>query len=83
MAYTFRKMRVLLHGDHGQELAVAQLVDISASEATLSIDESIALPETFLLAFSAESSVERVCTTVWRDKATIGVRFLSKKTVVG
>jgi hypothetical protein len=41
------------------------------------------VPSEFLLAFSKDGNVRRLCRVVWRNGNTVGVRFLPRGLPVG
>jgi hypothetical protein len=51
------------------------IVDVSASGAQVSLHPAISLPSEFLLSFTDNGTVSRLCELVWRADRKLGVRF--------
>jgi hypothetical protein len=54
------------------------VVDVSESGARLEVGP-LALPGIFVLVFTADGKVRRICKLIWRNGASAGVRFISRK----
>ena len=52
------------------------LLDVSKGGAMLSVDDSGAIPDTFLLMLSPAGGVRRKCNVVRRSMGEIGVKFV-------
>ena len=57
------------------ELHVCRLSDISASGARIDVQESVTLPDHFMLFLTNNGAARRACRVVWRNEQQIGVKF--------
>lgn len=54
------------------------LSDISETGARIDIDESVSVPDRFILWLSKKGAALRTCRVVWRTSSQLGVRFESR-----
>jgi PilZ domain len=57
------------------ELHDCKLSDISAVGARIDVDESVTLPDHFMLFLTNNGATRRACRVVWRNAQQIGVEF--------
>ena len=57
------------------ELHDCKLSDVSAAGARIKVEESVTLPDHFMLFLSNNGAARRACRVVWRDAQQIGVKF--------
>lgn len=57
------------------ELHDCKLSDISAAGARIDVEESVTLPDHFMLFLTNNGATRRACRVVWRNAQQIGVKF--------
>lgn len=66
----------IYHPDLGPQFS-CQISDISHSGARLTLTGVVELPEEFMLLLTSTGQVCRKCYVVWRDRGSVGVRFIA------
>jgi hypothetical protein len=64
----------ILSGKDTPPLACS-IADISESGARLNLENNAELPDNFILLLTAIGGARRQCRVIWRDGATVGVKF--------
>ena len=67
----------LIHDEQGSVIAPCFMTNVSAAGAKLDFEESIEVPDWFVLALARNAGVRRNCEVVWRSDKSIGVRFVA------
>ena len=57
------------------------MLDLSVAGAKLKVDPGTELPQQFILVMSRDGTLNRRCQTMWRDQDTLGVQFLTRKSI--
>ncbi len=57
------------------DLHDCKLSDISASGARIDVEESMTLPDHFMLFLTNNGATRRACRVAWRNEQQIGVKF--------
>jgi hypothetical protein len=65
-----------LYSEDGWPLGECHMRDVSTSGAKLEHEIKDEMPERFLLSFSRDGKVRRLCQVVWKKDKEIGVRFV-------
>ena len=59
------------------------LQDVSETGARIKLDPAVKIPTDFILVLSRDKRLNRRCRMIWRDKGTLGVRFVTNQSVAG
>jgi hypothetical protein len=65
-----------LYSADGWPLGQCHMLDVSTTGAKLVHDIEDDMPERFLLSFSRDGKVRRLCQAVWKKDNEVGVRFV-------
>ena len=68
--------RILL--SNGSMASFCTMMDVSAGGAKLRLNDTIEMPQEFILVLSRSGAVRRRCRMVWQRGDVIGVRFITK-----
>ena len=68
----------MIYDPTGTPLFACTVRDISATGAGLALSEDAPLPKSFVLTFTRDGAVRRVCEPVWQLAVVAGVRFTDK-----
>ena len=65
-----------LYSTDGWPLGECHMRDVSSTGARLEHEIQDEMPEQFLLSFSRDGKVRRMCQVVWKKENEVGVRFV-------